>query len=134
MTAAYWPQANDQAERTNQTVKQIFRFAHDEGLHWFDALDMVEMTINNAPVAPTPHSPHFLNYSFHPTLVPDVYDETLPFLQTQHHAPREFMELLFHNWKVAHSFTKIKQKQKHEYDRHRQFQTLKVGSLDHVKV
>ena len=32
MTVAYWPQANGQAERTNQTVKQILRFAHDEGM------------------------------------------------------------------------------------------------------
>ena len=80
MTAAYWPQANGQAERTNQTVKQLLRFAHDEGLHWFDALDSVEMTINNAPIAQTSYSPYFLNYGFHLTLIPDVYDETIPIL------------------------------------------------------
>ena len=39
MTAAYWPQANGQTECANQAVKQIFRIAHDECLHWFDALD-----------------------------------------------------------------------------------------------
>ena len=135
MTAAYWPQANGQAERTNQTVKQILRFAHDEGLHWYDALDMVEMTINNAPIGPTPHSPYFLNYGFHPTLVPDVYDETLPQFQPALHTPREFMEQLTYNWKVAYNaFLKMKQQQKRQYDLHRQFKTLRIGDYVLVKI
>ena len=93
------------------------------------------MTINNAPIGPTPHSPYFLNYGFHPTLIPDVYDETLPYLQTQYHTPREFMELLSYNWNVAHSaFTKMKQQQKHKYDLHRQFQTIQVGDLVLVNI
>ena len=62
----------------------------------------------------------------------NVYDETLPYLQTQYHTPREFMELLSYNWKVDHSaFTKMKQQQKHEYDLHQQLQTLQVGDLFH---
>ena len=85
MTAAYWPRANEQTECANQAVKQIFGIAHDECLHWFDALDVVEMIINNAPIGPTLHSPQFLNYGFHPTLVPDVYAVTIAPIQATHH-------------------------------------------------
>ena len=135
MTAAYWPQANGQAERTNQTVKQLLRFAHDEGLHWFDALDSVEMTINNAPIAQTSYSPYFLNYGFHPTLIPDVYDETIPTLQATHSTPREFMDRLSYDWKVAQSaLSKLKEQQKHDYDLHKTFATLRVGDLVLVKI
>ena len=73
MTEANWPQANGQADRTNQTVKQCLRFAHHEGLHWYNALDMVEMTINNAPIGDTPYSPYFLNYGYDPCITPNVW-------------------------------------------------------------
>ena len=64
MTEANLPQANGQAERTNQTVKQCLRFAHDEGLHWYDAVNQVEMTIKTKPIGNTPYSPYLPQLRF----------------------------------------------------------------------
>ena len=72
MTSGYYPQANGQAERTNQNVKQVLRVAFAEGKTWVLALDNVEMAINNAVLTAGGLSPYFLNLGYHPCLWPDV--------------------------------------------------------------
>ena len=90
MTKANWPQANGQAERTNQTVKQCLRFAHHECLHWYDTLDMVE-------IGSTPYSPHFLNYGFDPCIIPDVWYDNIPINNHILQTPQQFMDQLNYN-------------------------------------
>ena len=72
MTSGYYPQANGQAERTNQNVKQILRVAFAEGKNWVLALDNVEMATNNAVLTAGGLSPYFLNLGYNPCLWPDV--------------------------------------------------------------
>ena len=73
-TAPFHPQANGQAERTNQTMKQVLQalLASRPHYQWLTVLYMVEMAINNAPIASTEFSPYYLNYGFHPVFQWDV--------------------------------------------------------------
>ena len=50
-TSGYYPQANGQAERTNQNVKQVLRVALAEHQNWVRALPTVEMYITRAVTA-----------------------------------------------------------------------------------
>ena len=70
-TSGYYPQANGQAERTNQNVKQVLRVALAEHQNWVRALPNVEMSIN-AALTSSGFTPYFQNLGYEPTLYPDV--------------------------------------------------------------
>ena len=86
MISPFHAQANSAAERTNQTMKQALRtvvLAKQQQpnvgstLNWVRLLDMVEIAINNAPIANTELSPFYLNLGHHPNFWFDVpnFDE-----------------------------------------------------------
>ena len=47
-STAYHPKTNGLAKRTNQTMKQVLRGAYFHSQHWYNALPLAEMAINNA--------------------------------------------------------------------------------------
>ena len=73
-TTGFNPQCNGQAERSNQTVKQLFRIAKERGVNWLNVLEVAEIAINSAPISHTKYSPFFLNYGFDPCILPDVHN------------------------------------------------------------
>ena len=86
MTSPFQAQANCVAERTNQAMKQILRIVVMEKQQqpnvWpttnlVRLLDMVEIAINNAPIANTELIPFYLNLGYHPHFWFDVpnFDE-----------------------------------------------------------
>ena len=75
MTSPFHAQANGAAEKTNQTLKQVLRTVvmakQQEPTvgptpNLLIRLDMVEIAINNAPIANTGLSPFYLNLVYHP--------------------------------------------------------------------
>ena len=76
LTSPFHPQANGQAERTNQTMKQALRTlqATRPNENWLHLLTLVEIAINNAPIATTEYSNFYLNYGFHPVFHFDLPD------------------------------------------------------------
>ena len=72
-TTAWHPQANGQAERANQTMKQLLRIAYSAGQSWFDALPYAEVAMNSAPIARSKFYAFFINYGFHPCVQADVF-------------------------------------------------------------
>ena len=92
MTSPFHPQANGAAERTNHTMKQVLRTIVLAKLQqpsvavpanqsrapiWLRLLNLVEITINKAPIADTELSPYYLNLGYHPQFFFDVpnFDE-----------------------------------------------------------
>jgi len=73
-TSEYHPEANGQAERTNQTLEQYlcvyYNYQQD---NWSELLPLAEFAYNNAPSATTGVSPFFANKGYHPNLL--VYPE-----------------------------------------------------------
>ena len=74
MTSHFHDQANCAAERTNLTMKQVLRTVvlakqHQQNVdptsNCLRLLDMVEIAINNAPIANTGLSPFCLNLGYH---------------------------------------------------------------------
>ena len=74
MTSPFHAQANGAAERTNQRMKQVMRTVvlakqHDPNVgptpNWVRLQGMVEIAINNAPIANTELSPFYLNLGYH---------------------------------------------------------------------
>ena len=48
-SSAFRPQTNGQAERANQTMKQVFRTLIAQGRLWYDMLDSVEIARTDHP-------------------------------------------------------------------------------------
>jgi len=73
-TSGYHPEANSQAERTNQTLEQYLRvYCNYQQDNWSELLPLAEFVYNNAPSATTGVSPFFANKGYHPNLL--VYPE-----------------------------------------------------------
>jgi len=73
-TSGYHPEANGQAERTNQTLEQYLHvYCNYQQDNWSKLLPLVEFAYNNAPSATTGVSPFFANKGYHPNL--SIYPE-----------------------------------------------------------
>ena len=73
-TSGYHPEANGQAERTNQTLEQYLRVYYNyQQDNWSELLPLAEFAYNNAPSATTGVFPFFANKGYHPNL--SVYPE-----------------------------------------------------------
>jgi len=73
-TSGYHPEANGQAERTNQTLEQYLRiYCNYQQDNWSELLPLAEFAYNNASSATTGVSPFFTNKGYHPNL--SVYPE-----------------------------------------------------------
>ena len=67
-SSPYHSQANWQAERSNQTLKQVLRtllLSQDE-TRWPELIVLAEIAINGEPFANTEYSPFYLNFGYHP--------------------------------------------------------------------
>ena len=71
-TSGFHPQANGQAERTNQSVRQHLRILAQRSPDWPANLDIAEMVHNNSPIAHTHYSPYMCNLGYNPYLLPDA--------------------------------------------------------------
>ena len=67
-SSPYHPPANGQAERTNQTLKQVLRtlLLSQEETRWPDIIVLAEIAINGAPIANTEYSPFYHSFGYHP--------------------------------------------------------------------
>jgi len=73
-TSGYYPEANGQAEQTNQTLEQYLRVYYNyQQDNWSELLSLAEFSYNNVPNATTGVSLFFTNKGYHPNL--DVYPE-----------------------------------------------------------
>jgi len=73
-TSGYHPEANGQAEQTNQTLEQyLYVYYNYQQDNWSKLLPLAEFAYNNAPSATTSVSPFFINKGYHPNLI--VYPE-----------------------------------------------------------
>jgi len=73
-TSGYHPEANGQAEWTNQTLEQYLRvYCNYQQDNWSELLPLAEFAYNNAPSSTTGVSPFFANKGYHPNLL--VYPE-----------------------------------------------------------
>jgi len=73
-TSGYHPEANSQAERTNQTLEQYLHvYCNYQQDNWSELLPLAEFAYNNAPSVTTGVSPFFANKGYHPNLL--VYPE-----------------------------------------------------------
>jgi len=69
-TSRYHPEANGQAERTNQTLEQYLRiYCNYQQDNWSELLPLAEFAYNNAPSATTGISPFFANKGYYPNLI-----------------------------------------------------------------
>jgi len=68
-TSGYHPEANGQAERTNQTLEQyLCIYCNYQQDNWSELLPLVEFAYNNAPSATTGVSLFFANKGYHSNL------------------------------------------------------------------
>jgi len=73
-TSGYHPEANSQAERTNQMLEQYLQvYCNYQQDNWSELLPLVEFAYNNTPSATTGVSPFFANKRYHPNLM--IYPE-----------------------------------------------------------
>jgi len=73
-TSGYYPEANGQAERTNQTLEQyLYVYCNYQQDNWSELLPLAEFAYNNALSATTGVFPFFANKGYHPNLL--VYPE-----------------------------------------------------------
>jgi len=69
-TSGYHPEANGQAERTNQTLEQyLYIYCNYQQDNWSELLPLAEFMYNNAPSATTGVSPFFANKGYYPNLL-----------------------------------------------------------------
>jgi len=69
-TSGYHPEANGQAEQTNQTLEQYLRvYCNYQQNNWSELLPLAEFAYNNASSATTGVSPFFANKGYHPNLL-----------------------------------------------------------------
>ena len=72
-TSGFHPQADGQAERTNQNLHQYPRAVVKQNPDWVASLDTAERAINNANKPNTKFSPYLPNLGYHPCLLPDTH-------------------------------------------------------------
>jgi len=73
-TSGYHPEANGQAEQTNQMLEQYLRvYCNYQQDNWSELLPLAEFAYNNAPSATTGVSPFFANKGYYSNLM--VYPE-----------------------------------------------------------
>jgi hypothetical protein len=73
-TSGHHPEANGQAEVTNQTLEQYLRFyTNYQQTNWASLLPLAEFAYNNAPHSTTGVSPFFANKGYNPALA--IYPE-----------------------------------------------------------
>jgi len=73
-TSEYHPEANGQAERTNQTLEQYLHiYCNYQQDNWSKLLPLAEFAYNNAPSTTTGVSLFFANKEYHPNLT--IYPE-----------------------------------------------------------
>uniref|UniRef100_A0A8C5Q8Z1 Uncharacterized protein n=1 Tax=Leptobrachium leishanense TaxID=445787 RepID=A0A8C5Q8Z1_9ANUR len=73
LSTAFHPHSNGQTERTNQTLEQYLRcytsYLQDD---WSDLLTSAEFAYNSQTHASIKQSPFFINYGFHPSVLPNA--------------------------------------------------------------
>ena len=74
-TSGFHPQANGQAEITNQTLRQYLSVYAKQSEDWPAGLATADMAINNAPIEETKRSPYELNLGYTTCLATDTYWE-----------------------------------------------------------
>jgi len=73
-TSGYYPEANSQAEQTNQTLEQyLYVYCNYQQDNWSELLPLAEFAYNNALSATTGVSPFFANKGYYSNL--SVYPE-----------------------------------------------------------
>ena len=128
----YYHQANGQAERTNQNVKQVLRVAFAEGKNWVLALDNVEMAINNAVLTAGGLSPYFLNLGYSPCLWPDVERDDTD-INTLSKPLHSFVTGMSDTWtNVRDALTAVAEEGFAQANKHRRDCQFKLG--DHVLI
>ena len=133
-TSSFHPQANGQAERTNQTVKQLLRIAASQGRNWLTAVDTVELSVNSAPISHTVYSPFFLNYGFEPCLFPDIYNLASP-INSKVELTEVFVTRMQNEWKhIHHILQHVKDQSVEQTNKHRESHTIRPGDLVFVSM
>ena len=85
------------------------------------------MAINNAPIARSKYSPYFLNYGFHPCVIPDVLLEDDSH-RNYHRNVREFMVQMQNDWQsVRLLHNTVTDMAEDQANRHRSSYTFNVG-------
>ena len=102
-SSPYHPQANGQAERTNQTFKQVLRthLLAQEETRWPELIVLAEIAINGAPIANTEYSPFYLNFGYHPVFWLDLPDRQEPGPGQRKEAVRSIVHRMNDNWRIV---------------------------------
>ena len=99
-TSGFHPQANGQAERTNQTLCQYLRVHARESQDWPAALMTAEMAINNVPLEGTEYSLYQLNLGYYHCLGPDIFLETKP-MMGHYQLAKAWIKQMQADWQAA---------------------------------
>ena len=81
----------------NGTIKQLLRVVRYQDKNWLDVLDIVEITVNNAPLVETNCSPYYLTYGYHHTFYHDLPEFTGAEKRMKEQ-PRQFLTRLLADW------------------------------------
>lgn len=93
MTTAYHPQANGQAERTNQTLEQYLRhYLNYKQNNWVELLPIAQYAYNSAVSESTGFTPYQANYGFTPTIMNEPRTDERP-AQTALERSKELKEI-----------------------------------------